>query len=358
MTSQFYNVEHMTDSMPPETPDAAVPRLVPPEPPLANAWFCDVSECQAALLAALAAASKQFDRIGKSATGQSGGGQFKYADLAQINQAIRSAEKGLADQGVAVMQPVLPSPLGEGWTRIATIIAGHGATITFPYDLRLAELAKDARANTTAQKLGTVLTYMRRYLLEAALNLRGDADLDSQDVAQTAPRKQATPPVQAQPSAKAAPKPQQRKKPPPRAKPAAVAKPVVAKPVVARPAVAPVAVKAEVVRMPTAPEPPHPADQEDHGEGEIRDEQGADFSMREPGDDEPGEEHTILEMSDGQKDAIKTQVRRLGWRQRSKLDAFIKGVVPGANAENIRDNAEHAQLVIDAMAAVPVEETA
>ena len=304
--------------------------------------FNDVSDAQAALLAALAKASRSFDRIGKEEEGQSGGARFKYADLATINRAIRSAEDGLAANGIAVMQPLLPSPLGEGWTRITTIITGHGATISFPYDVRLGDLAKDALPRgVMAQKMGAVISYMRRYLLSSALNLEADKDLDALNLGEpNGKQKQDTPPVQAKP---AAPKPQQRsprKQPPPRTvKPAAaaVAKPVVAKPTVVTTAVA-------VPKVAAVPDEPSAADNEET----------PDFSMREPGDDDPGQETqvTILEASAGQKAALSAGFKRHGIRQRSKIDALISGVVPGQNAKTILENAEHAQAVIDSLTAM------
>ncbi len=319
-------------------------------PQLENPIFADVSDAQAALLAALAKASRSFDRIGKEEEGQSGGARFKYADLATINRAIRSAEDGLAANGIAVMQPLLPSPLGEGWTRITTIITGHGATISLPYDVRLGDLAKDALPRgVMAQKMGAVISYMRRYLLSSALNLEADKDLDALNLGETnGKQKQATPPVQdvsrmrtTSPAKPAAPKPQQRsprKQPPARTvKPAAAA---VAKPVVAKPTVVTTAVAVPKV----VPDEPSAADNEET----------PDFSMREDGDSEPGQETqvTILEASDGQKAALSAGFKRHGIRQRSKIDALISGVVPGQNAKTILDNAEHAQAVIDSLTAM------
>ncbi len=330
-------------------PTERIARGMPPDP-----LFDDVSEAQSALLAALAKASKHFDTIGKATTGSvAAGSSFKYADIAAINKATRGAEGALADQGVVVMQPLMPSPLGEGWSRITTIIAGHGATMSFPYDLRLSQMADGVRAPSTPQKMGAVLTYMRRYLLQSALNLAGDADLDSmpQDQSSKGKAKQATPPVfghpQVAPQQRA---PRSQRKPPtnkPAAKPAAAQqatptppspKPTaVARPPVARPTVVTMASK------PATPpdEPPHPADQETP----------PDFSLREDGDTDMGDESevTILLATQEQKDALKLQFKRVGIKKRSEIDSYINGVVPGASAVTILDNGEHAQLVINSI---------
>lgn len=337
----------MTDAPPPTEIPAPVYSVAPdgslhPTSP----FFADVSEAQSALLAALAKASKQFDRIGKDSTGAvTKVDTFKYADIATINKATRAAEGALADCGVVVMQPLMPSPLGEGWSRITTIIAGHGATMSFPYDLRLSEMAAGVHAPSMPQKMGAVLTYMRRYLLQSALNLAGDADLDSLPQEQ-GKQKQAVPPVQVKPQQRAA---RSQRKPPtnkPAAKPVAAQQgvppvqakpPAVARPLVARPTVVTMASK------PTSPpdEPPHPADQE----------APPDFSLRADGDTDMGEEGevTILLATQEQKDALKLQFKRVGIRKRSEIDSYINGVVPGASAVTILDNGEHAQLVINSI---------
>lgn len=323
-------------------PTERIARGMPPDP-----LFDDVSEAQSALLAALAKASKQFDTIGKGTTGSvAAGSSFKYADIAALNKATRAADGALADQGVVVMQPLMPSPLGEGWSRITTIIAGHGATMSFPYDLRLSQMADGVRAPSTPQKMGAVLTYMRRYLLQSALNLAGDADLDSMPQEQ-GKQKQAVPPVQVKPQQRA---PRSQRKPPtnkPAAKPVAAQQaiptppapkpPAVARPPVARPTVVTMASK------PATPpdEPPHPADQE----------APPDFSLRADGDTDMGDESevTVLLATQEQKDALKIQFKRVGIKKRSEIDSYISGVVPGASAVTILDNKDHAQLVIDSI---------
>lgn len=330
--------------------------LLPDEPPvytmkpgeaprLESPLFADVSEAQSALLAALAKASKQFDTIGKGTTGSvAAGSSFKYADIAALNKATRAADGALADQGVVVMQPLMPSPLGEGWSRITTIIAGHGATMSFPYDLRLSQMAEGVRAPSTPQKMGAVLTYMRRYLLQSALNLAGDADLDSMPQEQ-GKQKQAVPPVQVKPQQRAARSSPAPRRQAPKNKPAAAQHleptvampPPVARPVVARPTVVTMASK------PATPpdEPPHPADQE----------APPDFSLRADGDTDMGDESevTILLATQDQKDALKLQFKRVGIKKRSEIDSYISGVVPGASAVTILDNKDHAQLVIDSI---------
>lgn len=340
----------MTESLqPPETPPASTTCAL--RAGMVDHVFHDVTEAQSALLAALAKASKQFDRIGKDSQGLvAAGSTFRYADIAAINKATRAAEGALADCGVVVMQPLMPSPLGEGWSRITTIIAGHGATMSFPYDLRLSQMADGVRAPSVPQKMGAVLTYMRRYLLQSALNLAGDADLDELPQEQGKGReKQAVPPVQAKPQQRA-PRKQAPKNRPAAAvqqtidKPAAVARPVVARPTVVTMASKPATAFVDTVPQPklTPDEPPHPADQE----------QAPDFSLRADGDTDMGDESevTILEATAAQKKVLGAEFKRVGIKQRSKIDAFISGVVPGANAMTIVDNGAHAQAVIDAMA--------
>lgn len=331
----------MNDSPPSimAAPTERIARGMPPDP-----LFDDVTEAQSALIAALAKASKQFDRIGKDSKGSvAAGSEFRYADIAAINKATRGAEQGLADQGIVVMQPLMPSPLGEGWSRITTIIAGHGATMSFPYDLRLSEMAAGVRAPSTPQKMGAVLTYMRRYLLQSALNLAGDADLDELPQEQ-GKQKQAVPPVQAKPPVQR----QQPKRQAPKNKPApapaaaeqqTIVKPPVARPPVARPTVVTMASK------PAAPpeEAPHPADNEE----------SPDFSLRADGDTGSGQESeaevTILEATEAQKSVLKKEFRRVGIKKRTELDAYISGVVPGVNAVTISDNGAHMQAVIDSV---------
>ncbi len=332
-------------------PTERIARGMPPDP-----LFDDVTKAQSALLAALAKASKQFDRIGKDSKGLvAAGSTFRYADIAAINKATRAAEGALADCGVVVMQPLMPSPLGEGWSRITTIIAGHGATMSFPYDLRLSQMADGVRAPSVPQKMGAVLTYMRRYLLQSALNLAGDADLDSIPQEQGKGReKQAVPPVQTKPqqraprSAIATHRKQAPKNKPAAAvqqtidKPAAVARPAVARPTVVTMASKPATPFVDTVPPPDlTPDGPHPADSEE----------APDFSLRADGDTDMGQESevTILEATAAQRDVLKKQFRRVGIRKRTELDAYISGVVPGVNAVTITDNGKHMQAVIDAI---------
>ncbi len=247
--------------------------------------------------------------------------------------------------------PLMPSPLGDGWSRITTIIAGHGATMSFPYDLRLSQMADGVRAPSVPQKMGAVLTYMRRYLLQSALNLAGDADLDSIPQEQGKGReKQAVPPVQAKPQQRAPRSPPAPRKQAPKnkpatvvEKPAAVARPVVARPTVVTMASKPAGPFVDTVPQPklTPDEPPHPADSEE----------SPDFSLREDGDTDMGQESevTILEATQAQRDVLKKQFRRVGIRKRTELDAYISGVVPGVNAVTITDNGKHMQAVIDAI---------
>lgn len=318
-------------------PTERIARGMPPDP-----LFDDVTKAQSALLAALAKASKQFDRIGKDSKGLvAAGSTFRYADIAAINKATRAAEGALADCGVVVMQPLMPSPLGEGWSRITTIIAGHGATMSFPYDLRLSQMADGVRAPSVPQKMGAVLTYMRRYLLQSALNLAGDADLDEIPQEQ-GKQKQGVPPVQAKPQQRAPRSPPAPRKQPPKSKPApkpeTVAKPAVARIPVARPMVVAMATNSAA---PLIPDAPHPADTEE----------SPDFSLRADGDTDMGQESevTILEATQAQRDVLKKQFRRVGIRKRTELDAYISGVVPGVNAVTITDNGKHMQAVIDAI---------
>ena len=113
------------------------------------------------LFTALVAAQKAFPSIARTKTGQVGPRKYKYADLSDVLEAVRPA---LHDNGLMVTQGVRAGCL---YTRIV-----H-ASGQFMEDDGL-----PLPANPDPQKVGSAITYMRRYSLCAALGIVADDDDD------------------------------------------------------------------------------------------------------------------------------------------------------------------------------------
>lgn len=129
----------------------------------------------------------------------------KFVSLAAVLDAVRPI---LSAHGLALFQP---ASTANGMVQVSTVFMHEsGEQIAFP------PLALPITDKTTAQALGSMVTYLRRYSLTAAVGIAGDEDTDGNDVSQPAPARAPARPVAAS-SAPAA------SKPAPAAKPAAAA---------------------------------------------------------------------------------------------------------------------------------------
>ena len=129
----------------------------------------------------------------------------KFVSLAAVLDAVRPI---LSAHGLALFQP---ASTANGMVQVSTVFMHEsGEQIAFP------PLALPITDKTTAQALGSMVTYLRRYSLTAAVGIAGDEDTDGNDVSQPAPARAPARPVTAS-SAPAA------SKPAPAAKPAAAA---------------------------------------------------------------------------------------------------------------------------------------
>jgi hypothetical protein len=215
------------------------------------------------LAAALSAAQAEFTAIGKQHRGQMGNRHYSYADLADINESIRAP---LAKNGLAVTCLPLFDP--TGFRLVGKVIHSSGQSLESSYPLPYGE-------GFTSQDIGSAITYGRRYVISAMLNIVTEDDDDGQaatDARKTAPPAArpaparpatATPAPQApksapgQPPAAPAPTPA----PPPKARPAPAPAPPAA------PAPAPEAPPAQQT-LPGTPAPPAPAREPGADEGE------------------------------------------------------------------------------------------
>lgn len=334
-------------------PEAATP--VPttvfsvPSPTPAASVYADISESQGKLIAAIAAASISFDGIAKDK--QAAGNRFQYASLSTINRAIRGE---LSKAGVAIMQPLVNSPKqGEGWTRMLTILAGHGATVTFTYDCRLEDMAKGANVPTRAQAFGTAVTYMRRYLLCAVLNIEGEKDLDAiVDVGEIKPPKQAAPPLEQGQRRQTKPKAAKAKDKPPTNKPGipAVTAPTVKAPTVKAPPTPTVAKPATEPPKLVGEPPPPPADNEPI---DFPDED----AFNPPADVEPPkviesmavapQPRVVLDVTTEQRAGLKALFSTAGLTKLPQINAFIDTHAPGKDAHTI--DSSDADVVLGAL---------
>lgn len=123
------------------------------------------------VFAALAAAQADLRNTEKNRTGHN----YKYADLAGILSDLRPV---FSKHGLFVVQ--WPSPLSEeGQISISTMI-GHSSGQW----MKLGDCGMSLEANrgmSKAQAIGSVMTYARRYALQAALGISStDDDVDAQ----------------------------------------------------------------------------------------------------------------------------------------------------------------------------------
>jgi hypothetical protein len=110
---------------------------------------------------ALIAFHRDVPTIKKTHTATDRGREYKYADLSDVQEAIRLP---LINNGLNIVQ----IPDGEGLTTILSHVSGEW--FESYYDL--------PAKNSTPQGLGSSITYLRRYAIAAMLNLCIDSDDD------------------------------------------------------------------------------------------------------------------------------------------------------------------------------------
>lgn len=120
----------------------------------------------AKLATALSKAQGEFQSIHAERTGQLGHRKYRYADLASFLTAVRGV---LSKHGLAVIQRPLPS---DGELVLLETMITHDSGEWIAGELCIKS------ANTTAQAIGSALTYARRYSLSAMLGLATEEDDD------------------------------------------------------------------------------------------------------------------------------------------------------------------------------------
>jgi hypothetical protein len=142
-----------------------------------------VTEKHDTLEAALCAAQGEFDRIAKDklakVRSQKTGAEFTYhfADLADVLAAVTPA---LVKYGILQLQRL---EVREGQQMLITELRGYGAVIASEMILPLAGL--------DPQSCGKIITYYRRYALQALLGVAAERD---DDAAETGHGRQPEPP--------------------------------------------------------------------------------------------------------------------------------------------------------------------
>jgi|GEM_PF-2848122 len=158
----------------------------------------------AKLYCALAKAQGAFRPVERSATGQQGHRHFRYATLADIDDATRAA---LAEHGLACTQP--PTRRLQGVSQVVTMLTHEDGG-------RLISVLEQVGASDIRDH-GASITYLRRYAKGAVLGVAGDPDLDDpnapRDEATSRPQREQTPPTPAKAAKKTAPKPKEEPKP-------------------------------------------------------------------------------------------------------------------------------------------------
>lgn len=117
--------------------------------------------------------------VGKDAkAGKPGGRQWKYATLDSILEVVRPI---LSRHGLSVIQLA-----GPGTCLTTTVLHTSGEYISESFDLSIIISSmvntQETRSITSAQALGMVFTYVRRYTLCAVLGITTDEDLDGENV--------------------------------------------------------------------------------------------------------------------------------------------------------------------------------
>ena len=127
------------------------------------------------LFTALVAAQKAFPNIPRTKTGQAGTRKYKYADLSDVLEAVRPV---LHDNGLMVTQGVRAGCL---YTKVVHASGQYMEDDGLPLP-----------NNPDPQKVGSAITYMRRYSLCAALGIVADDD-DDGAAAKEKPKQDNTP---------------------------------------------------------------------------------------------------------------------------------------------------------------------
>ncbi|HEY1982048.1 MAG TPA: ERF family protein [Xanthobacteraceae bacterium] len=138
------------------------------------------SESIAALAAALAKAQAELVNPEKSltatiTTGRSGEGSqrsFRYAPLASGLDIVR---KTLGQHEIATVQTIDPA---AGLVNLTTVLA-HASGEWIASDWPVCAVAD----TVSPQRMGTALTYARRYALFTLVGIAGEDDLDAPDLA-------------------------------------------------------------------------------------------------------------------------------------------------------------------------------
>lgn len=134
-----------------------------------------------AFAAALVGASAELQDVARSRRADAGSYSYPFAGLPDFLTMVRPV---LAAHGLAHMQLVATDPFERGvYVDIATMLVHtSGATFTSP-KLRLVVASNDA------QKVGSAITYGRRYSLIATLGITGDDDDDGHAAASSASKR-------------------------------------------------------------------------------------------------------------------------------------------------------------------------
>lgn len=123
------------------------------------------SETRSSIVAALVKAQAQFPRIPKDNTADTGQYKYDYADLAALLDAVRPI---LAANGLCVLQPV-GTRGGDAWA------VTHLAHESGEWCESICVMPSSDRV---CQKMGSAMTYARRYGLQGMLGLAPESDDD------------------------------------------------------------------------------------------------------------------------------------------------------------------------------------
>lgn len=131
------------------------------------------------LIEALVKAQKSFKQLEKDKVNHFQ--KNPYSSIGAINMSCRAA---LADNGLCLTQPIVYE---EGVTFVRTILAhvsGEQVVSDFPIPSfsELAAANKNSTSNNLIQAKGALISYARRYALQALLNLSPDEKLEDDGV--------------------------------------------------------------------------------------------------------------------------------------------------------------------------------
>ncbi len=124
-----------------------------------------MAETKTNLAAALLAAQSEMEQPKKTATNP----HFK-SKFAPLDECVRVALAALNKHGIAVMQPTVSTD--DGRVGVRTLLLGHGE------EMVAGELLGNPPDDP--QKVGSWLTYFRRYALSSAIMLAAEEDNDAQ----------------------------------------------------------------------------------------------------------------------------------------------------------------------------------